>query len=166
MQVDRYKIHDIEVVIDRIKVDKKDVQRLRESVAKALKEGKGLLFIENLENGKVATYSKTLMCTTTGISYEEPSPNTFSFNSPYGACPYCKGLGVVKEPDLLKIIPDKTKILSTVLLCRWANTKTITRLNSSSKFLQHTNKISIIRLKKFLKKRWILFCLAAKKKWM
>ena len=109
MQVDRYKIHDIEVVIDRIKVDKKDVQRLRESVAKALKEGKGLLFIENLENGKVATYSKTLMCTTTGISYEEPSPNTFSFNSPYGACPYCKGLGVVKEPDLLKIIPDKTK---------------------------------------------------------
>jgi excinuclease ABC subunit A len=109
MQVDRYKIHDIEVVIDRIKVDKKDVQRLRESVAKALKEGKGLLFIENLENGKVATYSKTLMCTTTGISYEEPSPNTFSFNSPYGACPYCKGLGVVKEPDLLKIIPDKSK---------------------------------------------------------
>jgi excinuclease ABC subunit A len=109
MQVDRYKIHDIEVVIDRIKVDKKDVQRLRESVAKALKEGKGLLFIENLENGKVATYSKTLMCTTTGISYEEPSPNTFSFNSPYGACPYCKGLGVVKEPDLVKIIPDKSK---------------------------------------------------------
>jgi excinuclease ABC subunit A len=109
MQVDRYKIHDIEVVIDRIKVDKKEVQRLRESIAKALKEGKGLLFIENLENGKVATYSKTLMCTTTGISYEEPSPNTFSFNSPYGACPYCKGLGVVKEPDLLKIIPDKTK---------------------------------------------------------
>jgi len=109
MQVDRYKIHDIEVVIDRIKVDKKDVQRLRESIAKGLKESKGLLFIENLENGKVATYSKTLMCTTTGISYEEPSPNTFSFNSPYGACPYCKGLGVVKEPDLLKIIPDKTK---------------------------------------------------------
>ncbi len=118
MQVDRYKIHDIEVVIDRIKVDKKDVQRLRESIAKALKEGKGLLFIENLESGQttqsrqtnaIATYSKTLMCTTTGISYEEPSPNTFSFNSPYGACPYCKGLGVVKEPDLLKIIPDKTK---------------------------------------------------------
>jgi len=109
MQVDRYKIHDIEVVIDRIKVDKKDIQRLRESIAKGLKEGKGLLFIENLENGKVATYSKTLMCTTTGISYEEPSPNTFSFNSPYGACPYCKGLGVVKEPDLLKIIPDKSK---------------------------------------------------------
>ena len=115
MQVDRYKIHDIEVVIDRIKVDKKEMQRLRESTNKALKEGKGLLFIENLETSehthlqKITTYSKTLMCTTTGISYEEPSPNTFSFNSPYGACPYCKGLGIVKEPDLLKIIPDKTK---------------------------------------------------------
>ncbi|HRH58783.1 MAG TPA: excinuclease ABC subunit UvrA [Chitinophagales bacterium] len=109
MQVDRYKIHDIEAVIDRVKVDKKDVQRLRESIAKALKEGKGLLFIENLENGKVATYSKTLMCTTTGISYEEPSPNTFSFNSPYGSCPTCKGLGVIKTADYNKVIPDDTK---------------------------------------------------------
>lgn len=109
LQVDRYKIHDIEVVIDRVKADKKEVQRLRESISKALKEGKGLLFIENLDNGKVSTYSKTLMCTETGISYEEPSPNTFSFNSPYGACQYCKGLGIVKEPDLQKIIPDKTK---------------------------------------------------------
>jgi excinuclease ABC subunit A len=109
MQVDRYKIHDIEVVIDRIRVDKKEVQRLRESVSKALKEGKGLLFIENLENGKLATYSKTLMCTTTGISYEEPSPNTFSFNSPYGACPVCKGMGVIREADITKVIPDDTK---------------------------------------------------------
>ena len=111
MQVDRYKIHDIEVVIDRIKVDTKDLQRLRESVNKALKEGKGLLFIENLENGKLATYSKTLMCTTTGISYEEPSPNTFSFNSPYGSCPSCKGLGVIKTADLSKVIPDDTKTI-------------------------------------------------------
>ncbi|MFN8239027.1 MAG: excinuclease ABC subunit UvrA [Chitinophagales bacterium] len=109
MQVDRYKIHDIEVVIDRIRVDKKEVQRLRESISKALKEGKGLLFIENLETGKVATYSKTLMCPTTGISYEEPSPNTFSFNSPYGACPHCKGMGVIKEADMKKVIPDDSK---------------------------------------------------------
>lgn len=109
MQVDRYKIHDIEVVIDRIRVDKKEVQRLRESISKALKEGKGLLFIENLENGKIATYSKTLMCPTTGISYEEPSPNTFSFNSPYGACPHCKGMGVIKEADMKKVIPDESK---------------------------------------------------------
>jgi excinuclease ABC subunit A len=109
MQVDRYKIHDIEVVIDRIRVDKKEVQRLRESINKALKEGKGLLFIENLENGKITTYSKTLMCPTTGISYEEPSPNTFSFNSPYGACPHCKGMGVIKEADMKKVIPDDSK---------------------------------------------------------
>ncbi|MDB5227068.1 MAG: excinuclease subunit [Bacteroidota bacterium] len=109
MQLDRYKIHDIEVVIDRIKVTAKDLQRLRESISKGLKEGKGLLFIENLENNVLATYSKTLMCITTGISYEEPSPNTFSFNSPYGACPHCKGLGVVQEPDLQKIIPDLKK---------------------------------------------------------
>ncbi len=109
MQVDRYKIHDIEVVIDRIKVDKKEVQRLRESVAKALKEGKGLIFIEDLDNHTITTYSKTLMCTETGISYEEPSPNTFSFNSPYGACPKCRGLGVLKTADLSKIIPDYSK---------------------------------------------------------
>lgn len=109
MQLDRYKIHDIEVVIDRIRVLDKDLQRLRESVNKGLKEGKGLLFIEDLDKGKVFTYSKTLMCPGTGISYEEPSPNTFSFNSPYGACPHCKGLGTVKEPDLKKIIPDPSK---------------------------------------------------------
>jgi excinuclease ABC subunit A len=118
MQLDRYKIHDIEVVIDRIKVESGQttssrqtttLQRLRQSIAKALKEGKGLLFIENLESNSLATYSKTLMCPSTGISYEEPSPNTFSFNSPYGACPQCKGLGTVKEPDLQKIIPDVKK---------------------------------------------------------
>ncbi len=115
MQLDRYKIHDIEVVIDRIKIEKNqqaNLQRLRASIQKGLKEGKGLLFIEVLdERGKsagnsVQIYSKTLMCTETGISYEEPSPNTFSFNSPYGACTQCKGLGNVKEPDLQKIIPD------------------------------------------------------------
>ena len=106
MQVDRYKIHDIEIVIDRIKVDKKELQRLRESINKALKEGKGLIFIENLENNAIHTYSKTLMCTDTGISYEEPSPNTFSFNSPYGSCSTCKGLGVLKTADYNKVIPN------------------------------------------------------------
>ena len=122
MQVDRYKIHNIEVVIDRIKVhsehseaSKNEVQRLRESIAKALKVGNDLLFIENLDSTKIntsdtiTTYSKTLMCTETGVSYEEPSPNSFSFNSPYGACPHCKGLGVIKTADNSKIIPDDTK---------------------------------------------------------
>ena len=120
MQLDRYKIHDVEVVIDRIKVDTEEtsgkktestLQRLRQSVNKALKEGKGLLFIEDLETGSLSTYSKTLMCLETGLSYEEPSPNTFSFNSPYGACPECKGLGVIKTADLEKIIPDDKKTI-------------------------------------------------------
>ncbi|MCB9032572.1 MAG: excinuclease ABC subunit UvrA [Chitinophagales bacterium] len=109
MQVDRYKIHDIEIVIDRLKVDKKDIQRVRDSIAAALKEGNGLLFVEEIDNKQIHTFSKSLMCVDTGISYEEPSPNSFSFNSPYGACPTCKGLGVLKQADEDKIIPDKSK---------------------------------------------------------
>lgn len=109
MQVDRYKIHDIEIVVDRLTVDKKDIQRVRDSIAAALKEGNGLMFVEEIETKKIHTFSKSLMCVDTGISYEEPSPNSFSFNSPYGACPTCKGLGVLKQADEDKIIPDKSK---------------------------------------------------------
>jgi excinuclease ABC subunit A len=112
MQVDRYKIHDIEVVIDRLTVQEKELQRIRKSIQEALKLGEDLVFIEELENKKISTYSKTLMCIDTGISYEIPSPNTFSFNSPYGVCPTCKGLGVIKEPDIQKIIPDKHKSIA------------------------------------------------------
>ncbi|HUM51124.1 MAG TPA: excinuclease ABC subunit UvrA [Chitinophagales bacterium] len=151
MQVDRYKIHDIEVVIDRIKVDKKDVQRLRESIAKALKEGKGLLFIENLENGKLATYSKTLMCTTTGISYEEPSPNTFSFNSPYGACPHCKGLGVIKTADYEKVIPDDSKSIieqGIAPLGEYRETYTYKMVEQILKQFKYTLKTPINKLSK------------------
>jgi excinuclease ABC subunit A len=112
MQVDRYKIHDIEVVVDRLTVQEKELQRIRKSVQEALKLGENLVFIEDLDTKKMSVYSKTLMCVDTGISYEIPSPNTFSFNSPYGSCPVCKGLGVLKAPDLQKIIPDKTKSLA------------------------------------------------------
>jgi len=114
MQVDRYKIHDIEVVIDRLTVQEKELQRIRKSIQDALKLGDGLVFIENLDTKAISTFSKTLMCIDTGISYEVPSPNTFSFNSPYGACPICRGLGVLKEPDLNKIIPDKNKSIAEV----------------------------------------------------
>lgn len=106
MQVDRYKIHDIEIVVDRLKVDD-DLQRLRSSVRAAFRAGKGLLFILDYDSGAQRVYSKQLMCPDTGLSYEEPSPNTFSFNSPYGACPRCKGLGTIQDADLEKIIPDK-----------------------------------------------------------
>ncbi|MFB6455444.1 excinuclease ABC subunit UvrA [Chitinophaga sp. Hz27] len=106
MQVDRYKIHDIELVIDRIQVTEDARTRISQSVQKALTMGKGLLFIQDHDSGKVSQYSKQLMCEDTGISYEEPSPNTFSFNSPYGACPRCKGLGAIYQISMDEVIPD------------------------------------------------------------
>ena len=109
MQVDRYKIHNIELVIDRLKVSKEMRTRISQSVQQSLKLGKDLMFVlfEN-DKGKTgeAAYSRQLMCEDTGISYEEPSPNSFSFNSPYGACPICKGLGQVYTVDMDAIIPD------------------------------------------------------------
>lgn len=111
MQVDRYKIHDIEVVIDRLKVDETFRVRLSQSVQQGLKMGKDLLFISPAiskdKPGEDAFYSKMLMCEDTGISYEEPSPNSFSFNSPYGACPVCKGLGSVYQVSMDAVIPDR-----------------------------------------------------------
>ena len=104
LQVDRYKVHDIEVVIDRIIPGPDRLDRLRASVQKALNMGNGLLFLEH--QGEVLPFSKQLMDPLHGISYEEPSPNTFSFNSPYGACPRCNGLGQVYEVDMEKVIPN------------------------------------------------------------
>jgi len=108
LQLDRYKVHDIEIVIDRLLVEEKDLQRLRTSINKAMLEGDGLMLLLEIEKKEVFKFSKQLMCLETGISYEEPSPNSFSFNSPYGACENCKGLGVEKKPELSKIIPDST----------------------------------------------------------
>lgn len=105
MQLDRYKIHDIELVIDRLKVTKEERTRISQSIQQALKMGKDLMFVQD-EGGVQATYSRALMCEDTGISYEEPSPNSFSFNSPYGACSACKGLGQVYTVDMKAVIPD------------------------------------------------------------
>lgn len=107
MRVDRYKNHDIEVVVDKLVVRQTDDKRLRESVSVAMKQGDGLLMILDLETEEVRHYSKRLMCPTTGLSYREPAPHNFSFNSPQGACPKCKGLGLVNQIDLEKVIPDK-----------------------------------------------------------
>src|SRR5580698_8536510 len=112
MQVDRYKIHDIEVVIDRLAVTEDMKTRLSSSVQKALQMGKNLLFLLLNDDNKICQYSKQLMCEDTGISYEEPSPNSFSFNSPYGACPTCKGLGFVYQISMDAVIPDKTKSIN------------------------------------------------------
>jgi len=107
MQVDRYKIHDIEVVIDRMAVTDDMKVRLSKSVQKTLQMGKELMFLLVNDYNKVVQYSRQLMCEDTGISYEEPSPNTFSFNSPYGACPTCKGLGSVYQVSMEAILPDR-----------------------------------------------------------
>ena len=109
MQLDRYKVHDIEVVIDRINISQTSHSRLTKSVALAMKQGKGVIMLMPNDSDKIQYFSKFLMCPVSGISYSEPEPNNFSFNSPYGACPHCNGLGTVSEIDLNKIIPDRSK---------------------------------------------------------
>lgn len=106
MQVDRYKIHDIEVVIDRLPVKEDMRVRISQSVQQSLKMGNDLMFLLINQSEKIIQYSRHLMCEDTGLSYEEPSPNTFSFNSPYGACSTCRGLGQISVIDLEAIIPD------------------------------------------------------------
>lgn len=106
MKTDRYKNHNIEVVIDKLQEQDKDDERLKKSVAAAMKQGDGLLMIMEKDTNEAKYYSKRLMCPTTGMSYGDPAPNKFSFNSPEGACPRCKGLGYVNEIDINKIMPD------------------------------------------------------------
>lgn len=108
LRTDRYKVHDIEIVIDKIKVCEENNSRLAKSVETAFRHGKGNLMVLS-EKNEVRHFSKMLMCPTTGLSYAEPEPNTFSFNSPYGACPHCNGLGEVSCVEIDKIIPDKSK---------------------------------------------------------
>ena len=108
MKVDRYKNHNIEVVIDRLAVPS---DRLKKSVQLAMKTGEGLLMIIDHETGEAKYFSRRLMCPTTGMSYNDPAPNNFSFNSPMGACPRCKGLGYVNEIDLDKVIPNRRQTI-------------------------------------------------------
>ncbi|WP_113662089.1 excinuclease ABC subunit UvrA [Pedobacter nanyangensis] len=116
MQVDRYKIHDIEIVVDRLIIDPKDHKRLLDSIQTAMRLGKGIIKISDKDNN-VAHFSKFLMCPTTGISYDEPQPNSFSFNSPYGACETCDGLGYIFVVDKKSIMPNmKLSILNGGLL--------------------------------------------------
>ena len=108
MKVDRYKNHDIEVVVDKLKVADKDDTRLKNSVNNAMQQGNGLMLILDVETNQIKHYSKLLMDPVTGLSYPEPAPHNFSFNSPQGACPKCKGLGVVSQIDIDKVIPDRS----------------------------------------------------------
>jgi excinuclease ABC subunit A len=106
MKLDRYKIHDIEMVVDRLLIDSKDRKRIYESVVTTMKHGSKAMMIMEFDSEKVRHFSRSLMCPSSGISYPDPEPNLFSFNSPYGACPTCSGLGEVTEADLDKIIPN------------------------------------------------------------
>ena len=108
MQVDRYKVHDIELVVDRLRADR-NATRLREAVQTAFRQGKGILMILDNEDGSSRYFSRMLMDPDSGLSYPEPEPNTFSFNSPYGACPHCNGLGEVAQIDMQKLIPNPKK---------------------------------------------------------
>ena len=108
MKLDRYKNHDIEVVVDKMSVkDEQDDNRLKKSVATAMKAGDGLIMILDNDTKEAKFFSKRLMCPTTGMAYSDPAPNNFSFNSPQGACPKCKGLGVINEIDMEKVIPQR-----------------------------------------------------------
>lgn len=111
LKLDRYKTHDIELVVDRIKVDETKRDRISTSVQTALNMANNFIFILDNESGVNYPYSKFLMCADSGISYEEPSPNSFSFNSPYGACPKCTGLGMINTADIEKVIPDWDKTI-------------------------------------------------------
>ena len=107
LKVDRYKNHDIEVVIDKLLVSEKDRKRLKESMQKAMQQGNGIVMLLEKDKEEARYFSKMLMCPTSGISYDEPAPHNFSFNSPHGACSHCKGLGFVNKIDMDKIVPDK-----------------------------------------------------------
>lgn len=111
MRLDRYKNHNIELVVDKLKVSGKDSQRLKETIAVAMKQGDGVIQVFDVEKGEGFFYSKSLMDPITGLSYREPAPHNFSFNSMQGACPKCKGLGSVNLIDVDKIIPDKSKMI-------------------------------------------------------
>lgn len=112
MQVDRYKTHDIELVVDRLSVQPDKTARIISSLSSALKMGDGLLMVMRSGDESIKMYSRHLMCAVSGISYEEPSPNSFSFNSPYGACPTCNGLGEVTMVDMEKVIPDPSRSIN------------------------------------------------------
>lgn len=113
MRLDRYKVHDIDLVVDRTRANRDNAKRLSESVESALKYGKGNLIVVDYDSQESKHFSRFLMCPDSGISYREPEPNLFSFNSPYGACPKCSGLGKISQVELKKIIPNREKSLAT-----------------------------------------------------
>ncbi|MFY0675557.1 MAG: excinuclease ABC subunit UvrA [Bacteroidia bacterium] len=142
MQVSRYQVHDIELVVDRIKVNEKSSDRLKESIALALKEGNGLLMVHVPESNETNAYSKNLMCVDSGIAYDEPQPNTFSFNSPYGYCQKCKGVGNSYQFDLEKLIGDKKQSISKAIITPYKQYLDANTLNGIKTILKN-NKLKV-----------------------
>ncbi len=123
MKLDRYKLHSIEVVIDKLPVSEKEDKRLRGSIQTAMKQGNGMVLAIERATGEMRYFSRSLMCPTSGISYPEPSPHNFSFNSPHGACPECNGIGTLSKIDLDKVMPDKKLSLATGALSPYGKVK-------------------------------------------
>lgn len=141
LQTDRYKTHDIELVVDRIKVNPDKRERIIDSLRIALDLGSDFIMIHTIDDDTIHSFSKQLMDPETGISYEEPSPNAFSFNSPYGACPNCNGLGHVQEVDMDKVIPDPTKTINDVAIAPFGEVRdnwTFKQLRAISKKYKFT----------------------------
>lgn len=136
MQVDRYKTHDIELVVDRLSVQPDKEARIINSLSTGLRMGEGMLMVMKVGEDLARMFSRQLMCPVSGISYEEPSPNTFSFNSPYGACPTCSGLGEVTQVDMDKVIPDPSKSLNDMGIAPFGEV----RDNYTFKQLRHISK--------------------------
>ncbi len=151
LKLDRYKNHNIEVVIDKLIVSEKDSRRLALSVATAMKQSGGLLMVLDAQTESVRHYSKHLMCPVTGLSYREPAPHNFSFNSPQGACPKCKGLGVVSQVDVDKVIPDCTLSIyegAIVPLGKYKNTMIFWQISALLEKYEATLKTPICELPK------------------
>jgi len=123
LKLDRYKTHDIEIVIDRIKVNQENKKRILSSLTHALKDGDGVMMVLEKQTNSPRYYSRDLMCPTTGIAYKTPEPNTFSFNSPKGACKHCNGIGSLKEVDEQRVVPDKSKSINQGAIAPIANRK-------------------------------------------
>jgi excinuclease ABC subunit A len=119
MKLDRYKVHEIEIVVDRLKIDANadGQKRLNDSIKTAMYHGDDVLMVLEQDSGEVRYFSRNLMCPTTGISYPNPEPNNFSFNSPKGACPTCNGIGALHQVNPDKLIPDKSKSIKKRSTC-------------------------------------------------
>lgn len=139
MSLDRYKTHDIEVVVDRLLVESSKKNRLKRSLELAFKMGNDMVFVMNWDTKEVTPFSKQLMDAETGLSYESPSPNTFSFNSPYGACPHCKGLGVLPDVDMEKVLPNEALSINEIGIAPFGEVRKNQTFEQLRKITRHFN---------------------------